>query len=380
MNRDSLYPREREIQAEGASINSDDVEETRPLAELFTTDCSGEDNDEEEEEVDQEQEEGRTRPFPGLSQSASLEGRSSLVRALAQRQASGVTRGQRGRADGEEGPGHRRVYSATSVSGGESSISRTPLRSIATTLDHALELMERGYVRAAPLALAPSMWEADGATRACRGCDRKFNVWVRRHHCRRCGLVFCGSCTRHRALLAARGTGGMHQGGGMTFQRVCEGCYEALGQITPLDSPSPTDPCTTEARRILEGGGGRRGSQSSEMSECPVCLLILDTLQTSAERERHVSRCLEGGDRAEDEEDEPVRPNPRTSAPSLGGVRYAAYSLTRTSTLIGQECLICFEDFAPDDPVACLNCMCHFHRACVDAWLVRGRGCPVHAL
>ncbi|RKP11322.1 hypothetical protein BJ684DRAFT_22126 [Piptocephalis cylindrospora] len=119
-----------------------------------------------------------------------------------------------------------------------------------------------------------------------------------------------------------------------------------------MSSPSPTEPQAGEARRMILGGGrGRRSSQSSEMSECPVCLLVLDTLASLTERERHVSRCLEGrGGESEggegDGRDILVRSNPRTSAPSLGGVRYAAYSLTGTSTLIGQECLICFEDFA----------------------------------
>jgi hypothetical protein len=31
-----------------------------------------------------------------------------------------------------------------------------------------------------------------------------------------------------------------------------------------------------------------------------------------------------------------------------------------------------------DDAVARLSCLCTYHRVCIDRWLVRGHGCPVH--
>eukprot|EP01061_Rhynchopus_euleeides_P047405 TRINITY_DN9486_c0_g2_i1.p1 TRINITY_DN9486_c0_g2~~TRINITY_DN9486_c0_g2_i1.p1 ORF type:complete len:211 (+),score=62.61 TRINITY_DN9486_c0_g2_i1:108-740(+) len=39
-------------------------------------------------------------------------------------------------------------------------------------------------------------WELDSLARTCPGreCGRKFTLTVRRHHCRGCGHVFCGSC------------------------------------------------------------------------------------------------------------------------------------------------------------------------------------------
>ncbi|KAI8325086.1 hypothetical protein GQ54DRAFT_252028, partial [Martensiomyces pterosporus] len=49
--------------------------------------------------------------------------------------------------------------------------------------------------------LPESAWEPDEATAVCRQCARRFTLFLRRHHCRRCGLVFCDSCSSNRTLL-----------------------------------------------------------------------------------------------------------------------------------------------------------------------------------
>ncbi|KAJ2553073.1 hypothetical protein GGH95_005695, partial [Coemansia sp. RSA 1836] len=51
--------------------------------------------------------------------------------------------------------------------------------------------------------LPESAWEPDEATAICRQCSRRFSLFLRRHHCRRCGLVFCDGCSSHRILLAS---------------------------------------------------------------------------------------------------------------------------------------------------------------------------------
>ena len=35
----------------------------------------------------------------------------------------------------------------------------------------------------------------------CPGCDKKFNVIIKKHHCRSCGYVFCGQCSTKKTLL-----------------------------------------------------------------------------------------------------------------------------------------------------------------------------------
>eukprot|EP00004_Rigifila_ramosa_P012753 TRINITY_DN2785_c0_g1_i3.p2 TRINITY_DN2785_c0_g1~~TRINITY_DN2785_c0_g1_i3.p2 ORF type:complete len:161 (+),score=26.07 TRINITY_DN2785_c0_g1_i3:50-484(+) len=39
----------------------------------------------------------------------------------------------------------------------------------------------------------------------CELCQASFNVVVRRHHCRRCGLVFCNNCSLKRDRLVLHG-------------------------------------------------------------------------------------------------------------------------------------------------------------------------------
>eukprot|EP01052_Picozoa_sp_SAG31_P043855 SAG31_NODE_7448_length_1687_cov_1.128463_4_plen_196_part_01 len=41
-------------------------------------------------------------------------------------------------------------------------------------------------------------WMPNEEAPNCLACDRKFSMTVRRHHCRRCGAVFCSSCTKAR--------------------------------------------------------------------------------------------------------------------------------------------------------------------------------------
>lgn len=60
------------------------------------------------------------------------------------------------------------------------------------------------------------LWMADTASQHCLQCLRDFTLTRRRHHCRRCGRLVCGSCSRHRIPSAVDGRG----------QRACDGaCF-----------------------------------------------------------------------------------------------------------------------------------------------------------
>jgi hypothetical protein len=50
-----------------------------------------------------------------------------------------------------------------------------------------------------PVALARDRWRSDASASKCTDCGRPFTLLLRRrHHCRRCGFVFCGDCTHAR--------------------------------------------------------------------------------------------------------------------------------------------------------------------------------------
>ncbi|KAH3760929.1 protein piccolo [Pelomyxa schiedti] len=47
---------------------------------------------------------------------------------------------------------------------------------------------------------AAPVWIPDKNAKFCMICSQVFNVIIRRHHCRKCGKVMCGNCSRQRSL------------------------------------------------------------------------------------------------------------------------------------------------------------------------------------
>lgn len=75
-------------------------------------------------------------------------------------------------------------------------------------------------------------WEPDEARPDCNFCRTKFSFARRRHHCRSCGLLVCGSCSRDRQRVA---------GHGLLPVRVCDGCIissiaSKKGEAMPISS------------------------------------------------------------------------------------------------------------------------------------------------
>jgi hypothetical protein len=55
-----------------------------------------------------------------------------------------------------------------------------------------------------PLAKAAVTWVDDNEHDECQRCPRKFTQWYRRHHCRACGLLVCGECSKYKKELFMR--------------------------------------------------------------------------------------------------------------------------------------------------------------------------------
>lgn len=53
------------------------------------------------------------------------------------------------------------------------------------------------------VAMPPSAteWKKDGEATECSQCAKAFSTLRRRHHCRGCGDIFCGACTRRKVPL-----------------------------------------------------------------------------------------------------------------------------------------------------------------------------------
>ncbi|KAL6992357.1 hypothetical protein U1Q18_010466 [Sarracenia purpurea var. burkii] len=78
------------------------------------------------------------------------------------------------------------------------------------------------------LEAEPPKWLPDSASSGCMLCSTRFHpIMCTRHHCRFCGGIFCGECTRGRSLLPAR----FHL---RDLQRVCDVCCVRLESVQPF--------------------------------------------------------------------------------------------------------------------------------------------------
>lgn len=216
-------------------------------------------------------------------------------------------------------------------------------------------------------------WEKDEDVSQCRECERRFNFITRRHHCRRCGKIFCDRCSSYRALLdpsdVVHEPGFPEAGASSSSQRVCQNCFEEVNGTVPnvvqgIRATSMERVFIDQERLSIPTHLSRRqsSSQLSDLAECPVCNSNLEQVGHAAEQEAHVKNCLEGG-----------------SGATQQAAKYLVYRLPAESSLIGVECVICLEEFAKGSTVARLSCFCSFHNACLSSWLQRGKACPVHA-
>lgn len=66
-------------------------------------------------------------------------------------------------------------------------------------------------------------WIDDATVKNCKSCNKEFGVFTRKHHCRRCGDIFCDSCSNTYVELAPE----------MCYpepQRVCSRCFREASQ------------------------------------------------------------------------------------------------------------------------------------------------------
>ncbi|CAB4024898.1 myotubularin-related 3-like isoform X1 [Paramuricea clavata] len=68
--------------------------------------------------------------------------------------------------------------------------------------------------------VTPVLWLPDHHAISCEGCDLKFSMTNRRHHCRNCGRVFCGSCCNDMTPVPSEQY--------YDPVRVCKTCFEKL--------------------------------------------------------------------------------------------------------------------------------------------------------
>ena len=88
-----------------------------------------------------------------------------------------------------------------------------------------------------------SHWVPDGERLNCSLCDMEFGLWTRRHHCRKCGDVFCAACTAYSLPMRCTGhaTSFSLESKDLVLRRVCSRC---LHTPVPVLAPSSSQPLT----------------------------------------------------------------------------------------------------------------------------------------
>ncbi|MBM4012963.1 MAG: hypothetical protein FJ286_16630 [Planctomycetes bacterium] len=73
-------------------------------------------------------------------------------------------------------------------------------------------------------------WKLDSEKAACEACSKKFGPFTRRHHCRRCGGLFCDACSSNKVNLEIALTGETQTATALNVKkaRVCNPCNNAL--------------------------------------------------------------------------------------------------------------------------------------------------------
>jgi hypothetical protein len=100
-----------------------------------------------------------------------------------------------------------------------------------------LQRTKSGQIRPA----SKNNWQSDSLVAQCNGCSKRFGTFLRRHHCRGCGKLFCGACCQDNLqLLTDSGETGVHgvidgishltasdeHKGPATRQRSCKDCFK----------------------------------------------------------------------------------------------------------------------------------------------------------
>lgn len=44
-------------------------------------------------------------------------------------------------------------------------------------------------------------WVSDENATNCYSCSSEFSITLSKHHCRKCGQVYCNSCSRYKGLI-----------------------------------------------------------------------------------------------------------------------------------------------------------------------------------
>ncbi|RLV83419.1 hypothetical protein JA9_002895 [Meyerozyma sp. JA9] len=156
--------------------------------------------------------------------------------------------------------------------------SNASVESASSSISPYRNISHRNYNNVLSLAPTRKHWVKDEAVSKCgiADCPKTFNFFERRHHCRRCGGIFCKEHTMH--YLYINHLAQFTTGGRGTLSKVCDNCIEEYNEFvkhefgvdvhhphhsTPATSAtSPIDSTPAAANQL-----GRRGFTETTNNE-----------------------------------------------------------------------------------------------------------------
>eukprot|EP01060_Flectonema_neradi_P017358 TRINITY_DN2425_c0_g1_i1.p1 TRINITY_DN2425_c0_g1~~TRINITY_DN2425_c0_g1_i1.p1 ORF type:complete len:445 (+),score=95.74 TRINITY_DN2425_c0_g1_i1:100-1434(+) len=102
-------------------------------------------------------------------------------------------------------------------------------------------------------------WIPNEASTTCQGCSTAFSFFLRRHHCRACGGLFCANCTKSRTLK--------NLSYGNKQQRVCTSCCSNMDGKSDKPAASESKPAEAEAETVPEPRTIAEDAEQEEVTE-----------------------------------------------------------------------------------------------------------------
>ncbi|KAG8369661.1 hypothetical protein BUALT_Bualt14G0037000 [Buddleja alternifolia] len=140
---------------------------------------------------------------------------------------------------------------------------------------NALLMLEKIGLPPKP-SLRGNNWVVDASH--CQGCSSQFTFMNRKHHCRRCGGIFCGSCTQQRMVLRGQGDSPV---------RICEPCKK-------LEEAARFEMRYGHKNRAAKGGSKLASKKEEQISGNED--KIFSTGSTSCSNIQQITNQIEGSD------------------------------------------------------------------------------------
>ncbi|CAH8622786.1 unnamed protein product [Schistosoma mattheei] len=140
---------------------------------------------------------------------------------------------------------------------------------------------------------APSWKEGN----ACHRCKSAFTTFRRKHHCRKCGQVFCGECTSSRAILPEFGI--------EKEVRVCDLCFESVNRGLSSASNNSEDKKSVERENQLRREKERQLEQQ-ENEDLELALALSASEAESNQRSNQIKSTINDN-----------KPSPSSASPTV---------------------------------------------------------------